>query len=421
MQNLLKPLRSLLLIAFALIGVLASGQIAPMPDPAVPPPTTDAHSYRPVGTPGKSEPVASIAGWSLDNELEATAVPQDRQVVLDPKQPEVILFFNPTPTPQSPVEFRYRLSDYDPSWTVTRAQLAHYRRLSPGHYRFEVQAHTPNQPWSTPAAVFSVYQRPSFYQTWYFYVILVLSVLALAIQLLQQHDRLLKGQMGMLLEERSRIASDCHDTLMAGFAAISWQLEATAKLFRISGETESPAAQSCELARSMVAHCQAEARRIIWDLRDSEEVTNILSHALARAISAHRLRDTVETTLEVEGDETPLPPNAVHHLVCIGQEAVTNAIRHAHSSKIQVRVRYEADALSLSVRDNGCGFLPSDSGTRAGHFGIPVMEERARKLGGTLRFNTSMGGGTEVAVSVRFQTISEPLKQQHHIVRWIGV
>jgi signal transduction histidine kinase len=269
--------------------------------------------------------------------------------------------------------------------------------------------------------MFSVYQRPSFYQTWYFYIILTLSVLALAIQLLQQHDRLLKGQMGILLEERSRIASDCHDTLMAGFAAISWQLEATAKLFRDSGETESAAARSCELARSMVAHCQAEARRIIWDLRDSEEVTNVLSHALSRAISAHRLRDTVETTFEVEGQETPLPPSAVHHLVCIGQEAVTNAIRHARSSKIHIRVRYDADSLILSVRDNGCGFLPSDSTTRAGHFGIPVMEERTRKLGGTLRFNTAMGIGTEVAVSVHFQTISEPIKQQHHIVRWIGV
>jgi signal transduction histidine kinase len=392
-----------------------------MVDPTVPSAPPDTYSSRSVRTSAGNEPVASIAGWSFNNELESRVVPQDKQVVLDPRQPEIILFFNPAPTRERPIEFRYRLSDYDLNWTVTRAQLAHYRRLNPGHYRFEVQAHTPNQPWSTPPAVFSVYQRPSFYQTWYFYVILVLSAVALAIQLLQQHDRLLKGQMGILLEERSRIASDCHDTLMAGFAAISWQLEATAKLFRDSGETESAAARSCELARSMVAHCQAEARRIIWDLRDSEEVTNVLSHALSRAISAHRLRDTVETTFEVEGDETPLPPSAVHHLVCIGQEAVTNAIRHSHSSKIHIRVRYDADSLSLSIRDNGCGFLPSDSTTRAGHFGIPVMEERARKLGGTLRFNTSMGVGTEVAVSVRFQTISEPVKQQHHIVRWIGV
>jgi nitrate/nitrite-specific signal transduction histidine kinase len=49
------------------------------------------------------------------------------------------------------------------------------------------------------------------------------------------------------------------------------------------------------------------------------------------------------------------------------------------------------------------------------------MEERARKLGGTLRFNTSMGSGTEVAVTVPFQTTTDTVKQQHHIVRWIGV
>lgn len=409
-----------MLIVLSLVPVLTSGQIVSF-DTAASSAASDTHSSRSVHTSAGNEPVASIAGWSFDNELESKVLPPDGQVVLDPKQPEIILFFNPAPAAERPVEFRYRLSDYDLNWTVTRSQLAHYRRLSPGHYRFEVQAHAPNQPWSSPSAMFSVYQRPSFYQTWYFYIILTLSVLALAIQLLQQHDRLLKGQMGILLEERSRIASDCHDTLMAGFAAISWQLEATANLFRDSGETESAAARSCELARSMVAHCQAEARRIIWDLRDSEEVTNVLSHALSRAISAHRLRDTVETTFEVEGQETPLPPSAVHHLVCIGQEAVTNAIRHARSSKIHIRVRYDADSLILSVRDNGCGFLPSDSTTRAGHFGIPVMEERTRKLGGTLRFNTAMGLGTEVAVSVHFQTISEPIKQQHHIVRWIGV
>ncbi len=88
-------------------------------------------------------------------------------------------------------------------------------------------------------------------------------VLALSLQVLQQRDQLLKGQIGMVLQERNRIASDCHYTLMAGFAAISWQLEATSKLFRDGGSNHDSAAQSCELARSMVAPCQAEARRII--------------------------------------------------------------------------------------------------------------------------------------------------------------
>ena len=242
----------------------------------------------------------------------------------------------------------------------------------------------------------------------------------LATQLLSQRDQLLKGEMGIVLEERNRIASDCHDTLMAGFAAISWQLEATAKLFRDTHADETPAARSCELARSMVSHCQAEARRIIWDLRDTEELTDILSQALTRALAAHRMRETIETTFEMYGEETPIAPGAVHHLVCIGQEAMTNAVRHASATHIHMALRYGTDSLILSVKDDGRGFQVSDASTRTGHFGIPVMQERARKLGGTLRLTSSAHAGTEVAVTVSFQAIDRSLKHKD-VVPWIGV
>ena len=154
--------------------------------------------------------------------------------------------------------------------------------------------------------------------------------------------------MGMVLQERNRIASECHDTLMAGFAAISWQLEATARLFRDAGVHAEPASQSCDLARSMVAHCQAEARRIIWDLRDSDEITNSLSRALAEVTSTYRSRETPQTTLDIQGDEIPISPGAVHHLACIGQEAVTNAFHHAKPSSIHVQLAFESTSLRLS-------------------------------------------------------------------------
>jgi len=392
-----------------------------MPYPAVPPAVPDTAPQEKGASGARDEPQAVILGWKFISELASTGLHHGGGVSLDPGQPEIIVFFDATPAAGSPVEFRYRLYDSDLEWTVTQGQLAHYRRLSPGHYRFEVQAHTPGKPWLSAVASLPVQQRPFFYQTWYFYLLLCLGVAAVVAQLLSRRDQLLKGQMGITLEERNRIASDCHDTLMAGFAAISWQLEATAKLFKESGADASPAAQSCELARSMVAHCQAEARRIIWDLRDTDELTNVLSLALSRAISAHRLRDTIETTFEVEGDEIPLAPGAIHHLVSIGQEAVTNAIRHAQSSSIRIALLYETDSLSLTIRDNGRGFHLSDLSIRTGHFGIPVMEERARKLGGTLRVSSSTGVGTEVAVTVSFQNINPPLNKQHHIVPWIGV
>ena len=415
----------LLIILLQLSGLVcrdAASQIAPAPTTTVPAvPEALPHTGATASTVTNEEPRAFLRGWSFNNELDQGSLRRGSSLSLDPGHPEIILFFDALPASGKEIEFRYRLATYDADWTVTHDRIAHYRHLTPGRYRFEVQARRPGQPWSSAIAVLSIRQQPFFYQTWYAYLLVFLGLFALAVQLLRQRDQLLKGQLGIVLEERNRIASDCHDTLMAGFAAISWQLEATAKLFRDSDAAATPAAQSCELARSMVAHCQAEARRIIWDLRDSEELTNVLSQALSHAITAHRLHDSIETTLQVDGDEIPIAPGAVHHLVCIGQEAVTNAIRHAACSSINVGLRYESDSLSLTVRDNGRGFQTLDPATRTGHFGIPVMEERARKLGGSLRLTTSSETGTEVAVTVSFRTIIQPANQQHYIVPWIGV
>ena len=132
---------------------------------------------------------------------------------------------------------------------------------------------------------------------------LLLLAIVLPAYLFRRRVQMMKGHIGIVLEERNRIASECHDTLMAGFAAISWQLEATAKLFHDSDLDSTPAAKSCELARSMVSHCQAEARRIIWDLRDTDEVTNVLSQALARTLSANHMQERSRPSLDVEGDE----------------------------------------------------------------------------------------------------------------------
>jgi signal transduction histidine kinase len=346
-------------------------------------------------------------------------------VDLEAGHSDLLLFFhakllsNP-----SHLEFRYRLTGYDSTWTTTRAHAARYRHLPPGNYTFEVQARRSGEDWSTPVATIAVKQYPFVYETWYFYVLLFLAVVVAVVQIFRRRLKLMKGRMGIVLEERNRIARECHDTLMAGFAAISWQLEATAKLFRDSRLETTPAAQSCELARSMVSHCQAEARRIIWDLRDTDEVTNVLSHALARTLSANVAPETIETTFEVDGDELPLAPGCVHHLVCIGQEAVSNAIKHSDARHIAIHLKYDDESLELSIRDDGRGFQRGNAEEgNGGHFGIPVMEERARKLGGTLRLQTAPDSGTEVTVDVPFNPLLQPLRQDQelHVIRWIGI
>jgi signal transduction histidine kinase len=384
-----------------------------------PTPATASHTTY-LAEKSQSDPIGEVAPWLADR----TNSPQPVHIHIDGTQPEIVILFDKIGSyDPAQSEVRYRLVGYDSEWRNTRFRTAHYSQLNPGSYRFEVQERqNGSDEWLSHAVNLSVGERPEIYQTWYFYLALLLLAIVFPAYLYRRRVEMIKGHIGIVLEERNRIARECHDTLMAGFAAISWQLEATAKLFHDGDLDSTPAAKSCELARSMVAHCQAEARRIIWDLRDSDEMTNVLSQALARTLAANHMREAIATVLDVEGEELPLPPGCVHHLVCIGQEAITNAIRHADPTSITVHLKYESDSLNLSIRDNGRGFQSSgSSASRHGHFGIPVMEERARKLGGSFRLQTMVGSGTEVNVRVPFNAMQLPINQEHHVIRWIGI
>jgi signal transduction histidine kinase/ligand-binding sensor domain-containing protein len=340
---------------------------------------------------------AELTGALLD---DASVHVSDR-LELSPGLEDLVFQFNSQNLANpAQMEFRYKLDGYDRDWTVTRFRAAHYRKLPPGHYRFLVASRNAGSAWNDEVAGMSVYQRPYFYQAWWFYALLCLAAAGAAVRLFRWKLARAKGELGVVLEERNRIAREWHDTLMAGFAAIAWQMETTARLL---ASENSAAAKACELARNMVRHCQAEARRILWDLRENEEATGPLSSALSNALKPLSAKEGVDMRLEVDGQEVPLAPGSVHHLVCIGQEAVTNALRHAVPSIISVRLQYYADSLSLSVKDDGRGFRASDKlSALYGHFGIPVMEERARKLGGSLRVETSAGNGTEILVHVPF-------------------
>lgn len=302
------------------------------------------------------------------------------------------------------LEFRYKLEKYDHDWTITRQRFAHYRQLPPGFYRFDVEARTAGGPWSPQRAAFFLRQEPYFYESWWFCGLLLMLATVVVARLFSWRVRLARNKLGIILEERNRIARDWHDSLMAGFAAISWQLESTANLLKEKDSTGS-ASKACEIARTMVKHTQAEARRIIWDLRADHEACGFLSLAISQAIGIMGTREDIKVELITEGEEVTLAPDYIHHLLCIVQEAITNAMRHANPKHIVVSLSYTPDSVVISVKDDGCGFHAVEKKAPLnGHFGIPVMEERARKLGGALSVLPAQERGTEVNVRVPFRT-----------------
>ncbi len=201
-----------------------------------------------------------------------------------------------------------------------------------------------------------------------------------------------------VLEERNRIARELHDTLEQELAGITMQLDLAADCFQ-----QSPilAKGAIDMARNMTRHSMMEARRSVWDLRCHLLENGDLVSALTQAIQPLVQLDQARINVRIEGEPYRLSPEVEMNLLRIGQEAVANALKHAHAQNVVVELRYAPDKFSLSVIDDGCGFAPGDSAFLArGHFGLLDMRERAQSLGCTLQIDSEPGKGARLHIEV---------------------
>lgn len=109
------------------------------------------------------------------------------------------------------------------------------------------------------------------------------------------------------------------------------------------------------------------------------------------------------TAFEVDGDFSAVPPDVQTACFRIGQEALTNAARHAGASEVSLELRMTGDELELTVSDNGQGFDLARYNTpeeRRKHFGLISMSERAGLAGGRLDIRTAPGEGTRVRATL---------------------
>jgi len=88
-----------------------------------------------------------------------------------------------------------------------------------------------------------------------------------------------------------------------------------------------------------------------------------------------------------------LAPAAEHALVRVTQEALANVARHSHATAVTIDLVLAADAATLTIADNGCGF---DASTASRGVGLDSMRERLETLGGRLRIETNPGAGTTI-------------------------
>jgi signal transduction histidine kinase len=205
-----------------------------------------------------------------------------------------------------------------------------------------------------------------------------------------------QSQRAATLEERQRLSRELHDSVTQSLYGISLYSEAALRAMA-DGETE-PAASNLREIRETTQEALAEMRLLLFDLRPAPLQEHGLAAALRARLQAVEARAGIVANFVGDGD-VRLRPGLEQELYRVAQEALNNILKHAHATRVDVRLSVTPGAAELEIVDDGVGFDPSLQGV--GGFGVPGMRERVERLGGTLHIESSPGAGTRVVAEVR--------------------
>jgi signal transduction histidine kinase len=208
-----------------------------------------------------------------------------------------------------------------------------------------------------------------------------------------EHDRLrLQMQVAAAEQERSRLARDVHDGVLQALTAVALNLKACAQ--KVDQKTQ----EELDAMRSIMADEQKRLRALVKDTRAKPTKQNItLAKDFNQLITELRSYWRCEIPLEVKPKDAEISAGCAGQLSLIFAEAVANATKHGHASRVAINLERSLEALDVCIHDNGTGF-PGLAGT----YGVGALNalkagprsicERVTELGGCITLSTSSTG-----------------------------
>src|SRR5436309_4190665 len=194
----------------------------------------------------------------------------------------------------------------------------------------------------------------------------------LAIQLNEFAEQ---SRQSAVLEERNRMARDIHDTLAQGFTGVIVQLESAEDAMACCRRKE--ANEHLRRASELARRSLNEARRSVHALRPEALQRDNFWEALKGIVKNTNGGTNLHTRFELRGRLRHLSPVWQENLLHIGQEALTNALKHARPRNFETRLIFNSKAFRLELRDNGNGFRIIQRHDGLGCAGMRGREERS--------------------------------------------
>jgi signal transduction histidine kinase len=216
----------------------------------------------------------------------------------------------------------------------------------------------------------------------------------------QQVEGLLTQVVQAQEEERGRISADLHDSVAQWLVATSYRIQSFSQALSRNKDSKVHA----ELAdmEDTLSRSVKELRRVVVGLRPPALDELGLAHALRQSLDDLKA-DRIYCKFSLVGKPVRLPETTEIAVYRIVQEALTNIRKHAQASRVNLRLKFKDDGLSVEVRDNGKGFVPGQtlsSDRSVGQIGLLGMRQRAEMLGGEFSIKTHERVGTTIILNL---------------------
>ncbi len=212
----------------------------------------------------------------------------------------------------------------------------------------------------------------------------------------RERERLLRASMTASEAERRRIARDLHDGVVQDLAGTAFSLTAVGRDPRVPDDVRGDLQSAGQSLRTSLK----ALRSLLVSIHPPDLHADGLTAALTD-LTAPAATSDIETSVRVS-ELGPVPDETVALVWRVAQEAVRNAIRHAHASALQVDVHRADDRLVLVVTDDGDGFDPHGDRDPTS-FGLRGLASLVQDAGGRLDVRSTPGEGTEVRMEVRIR------------------
>ena len=201
----------------------------------------------------------------------------------------------------------------------------------------------------------------------------------------------------MLFEERSIIARELHDSLAQSLSYMKMQVARIAKLFEKKAPEEDVREGLEDLQQGMNA-AYKHLRELLTTFRLKLDAPTLYLALKTTVDEFDKMRNDIDVVLDYGLGHCPLSANEDIHVLQIIREAMTNAVKHSQSDRIELKCEQkDGHKTTFSVVDNGIGI--SDNPYKEHHYGLSTMQERAKLVDGELNITSNNGDGTTVSLA----------------------